>query len=81
VEEKERSREPSPPRIIKNLWEVDVDLSERKHLIDEINETGVGLTQWEVGFMESATEQVDEGGSLSVRQEEILQEIYDKRCK
>ena len=46
------------------------------HWISTINEAGRGLTMWEEDFMESVTEQFDERGSVSDKQEEIIERIY-----
>lgn len=37
------------------------------------------LTKWEQDFIESISEQFDERGSISDRQEEILERIYAER--
>ena len=47
-----------------------------KQWITAVNDEGRKLTDWEVQFMESITEQFDKGGSLSEKQEEILEKIY-----
>ena len=39
---------------------------------------GPGFTTWEKDFLESIREQYDMRGTLSDRQQEILQEIWDK---
>jgi len=43
--------------------------------ITDVQNEGRGLTKWEEGFIESITEQFEESGSLSDRQEEILERI------
>ena len=47
-----------------------------KQWITAVNDEGRKLTDWEVQFMESITEQFDNSGSLSEKQEEILEKIY-----
>lgn len=46
------------------------------HWLTTVNEEAVGLTKWERDFMESITEQWDRTGSLSRKQQEILERIY-----
>jgi repressor of nif and glnA expression len=47
--------------------------------IERINTEGRKLTEWELEFMESIAEQFDRIGSLSDRQEEILERIYAEK--
>ena len=47
--------------------------------IAAVNDEGRKLTDWEVQFMESITEQFDNSGSLSEKQEEILERIYTEK--
>lgn len=47
--------------------------------IELVNDEGRGLTKWEEDFMESITEQFEERGSISDRQEEILERIYSEK--
>ena len=44
--------------------------------IERINEEGRGLSQWEQQFMESITDQAGVSGSVSEKQQEILERIY-----
>ncbi len=44
--------------------------------IDKVNSEGRGLSKWELGFMESITDQFAEYGAISDKQEEILERIY-----
>jgi hypothetical protein len=44
--------------------------------IDRINDEGVNLTEWEIQYMESVTDQFDRRGSISDKQEEIVERIY-----
>ncbi len=44
-----------------------------------VNDEGRKLTDWEVQFMESITEQFDNSGSLNEKQEEILERIYTEK--
>lgn len=48
-------------------------------LIDLLNDIEAGLTGWELDFLESVTKQVDAGRSLSPRQREIAERIYDEK--
>jgi hypothetical protein len=41
-----------------------------------INEEGRNLSKWELDFMDSVTEQFEERGSVSDKQEEIIERIY-----
>jgi uncharacterized membrane-anchored protein len=50
-----------------------------KHWITAVNDEGRRLTAWELQFMESITEQLDGGSSLSEKQEEILERIYTEK--
>jgi hypothetical protein len=47
--------------------------------VSAVNEGGRRLTAWELQFMESITEQLDGGSSLSEKQEEILERIYTEK--
>ena len=47
--------------------------------IESVNSEGRGLTTWELSFMESITDQFERSGSLSDRQEEILERIYAEK--
>lgn len=56
--------------------------NERKvieHWITIIQEEGRDLSDWEEGFVESISEQLERTGSLSNRQEEILERIYAEK--
>jgi len=50
-----------------------------KQWIDDVNAEGRGLTEWELGFMENITEQFEDGGWLSDKQEKILEKIYSNK--
>jgi hypothetical protein len=47
--------------------------------INQVNEKGLDLTKWEEDFMEFLTEQFKNRGSVSDKQEEILERIYTDR--
>ena len=49
------------------------------HMITTTNDEGKDLTAWELGFMESITEQWISKGFLSDRQSEILEKIYAEK--
>lgn len=44
--------------------------------IHTINSEGYGLSDWEGAFMESVTEQFEARGTLTEKQEEIVERIY-----
>jgi uncharacterized membrane-anchored protein len=44
-----------------------------------IQETGQHLTKWELDFIEDVAEQFDERGTVSDRQEEIIERIYAEK--
>ena len=51
-------------------------------MIEEINDIADEIcSEWEYDFMGSITEQFEERGSLSEKQEEILERIYKKACE
>lgn len=47
--------------------------------LTELDRRGEGLTQWEVDFVESLTQQLLEGRKLSDRQASRLEEIREAR--
>ena len=47
--------------------------------IDRINDEGVNLSSWEADFMISITDQFDRRGSISDKQEEIVERIYTEK--
>jgi hypothetical protein len=44
--------------------------------IARVNDEGFELTAWELGFMANISAQFEQSGSLSEKQEEILERIY-----
>jgi len=51
-------------------------------MIEEILEVAEDIcTEWEYEFMESVEEQFKERGTLSDKQIDILEGIYEKACK
>lgn len=56
---------------------------DRRRVLDDWIETieavGRDLTEWEKHFVESISNQLDETGSLSPKQESILERIYAER--
>ena len=50
-----------------------------EHWINMINTEGRNLSKWERDFMDSITEQFEERGSISNKQEEIVERIYADR--
>ena len=53
-----------PPKAVIKQW------------IDDVINTGRGLTPWENEFISDISDQFNERGSLSEKQEEILERIY-----
>lgn len=47
--------------------------------IERVNDEGVNLSQWETDFMLSLTDQFVRRGTISDKQEEILEKIYTER--
>ena len=47
--------------------------------LDVIQENGRGLTDWEGHFVESLADQFERIGSISDRQEELLERIYAEK--
>ena len=52
-----------------------------KHMIETINGEGEDLSDWEISFMESITDQWDRKGYLSDKQKEIVERIYQYKVK
>ena len=50
-----------------------------QHWLDTIDTEGHRLTKWETDFVDSIHEQWDERGSITDRQEEILERIYSEK--
>jgi len=48
-------------------------------LVEELNEIGFGLTEWEVDFIESINTVVDNGRSLTERQREVAERILEEK--
>jgi hypothetical protein len=51
-----------------------------RELIKKCLHDGENLTDWEIEFLESLSNQLDRNGQLSPRQEEILDRIYTNKC-
>lgn len=49
--------------------------------IDTINVEAHNLTDFETNFMKSITEQFDEKGAITQRQEALLERIYKEKVK
>jgi hypothetical protein len=52
-----------------------------RHWIETVNTEARGLTKWEEDFMASVTEQFQERGWISDRQEEIVERIYAEKTR
>ena len=50
-----------------------------EHMITTIQEEGRNLTDWEENFIESIADQFETRGTVSDRQEEILERIYSEK--
>ena len=50
-----------------------------KHWIDTIQTEGRNLTKWETDFIESLADQFEGRGSVSEKQQEILERIYAEK--
>lgn len=56
-------------------------MTDIRTMIEEINEIAEKIcTPWEYEFVESITEQFEERGSLTEKQEDILHNLYKKAC-
>ena len=50
-------------------------------LIEDCETRESKLTQWEVNFIASVREQIEEGRRLSLRQSDVLDRIWEKATK
>lgn len=50
-----------------------------KHMLTELQSPSKTLTPWELGFLESVSDQFDRRGTLSEKQYEILENIYAEK--
>lgn len=48
-------------------------------MLEKVREEGRGLNDWEKMFVESLTDQWENTGSMSRRQEEILERVYTEK--
>lgn len=55
------------------------DQSELTSLVDDIDDYGVGLTDWETEFIDSMLKRIDEGHELTEKQEKTIRKIYKDR--
>mgnify|MGYP001574908859 CR=1 FL=1 len=53
-------------------------MKECEAMLDDIEESGKILNDWEAGFVDSARKQVDEGKKLTPPQREVLDEIHSR---
>ena len=60
-------------------WYMSAEPKVLRHWIDTIQDEGRGLTKWEHDFVASVEEQLDLHGTLTERQEEILERIYAEK--
>lgn len=49
------------------------------HMLRELESPSKKLTDWELNFLESITQQFEDRGSLSERQMEVLERIYAEK--
>jgi len=52
-----------------------------EHMISAVNDEGICLTEWELGFMESITEWFEKSNRLSDSQIEMLDRIYTNKVR
>jgi hypothetical protein len=52
-----------------------------KHMLDTLESPVRQLTSWELGFLESVSEQFGERGMLSDKQFEIMERIYMEKTE
>lgn len=57
-----------------------MDIEEIKALLDEIDDNGEDLTDWEANFVDKQLKRTDDGVMLSSKEISILQQIRDDRC-
>ena len=50
-----------------------------KQQVEEIQNNGKGLSDWELNFIMSIKRQLEEGRNLSIKQMEILERIYEEK--
>ena len=50
-----------------------------KQQVEEIQNNGKGLSDWELNFIMSFKRQLEEGRNLSIKQMEILERIYEEK--
>jgi hypothetical protein len=55
-------------------------MDEWREQVDEIEQLGKGLTNWELQFIESISDQLTGGRPLTERQAEVLDKIYTEKC-
>jgi len=48
-----------------------------QRLVDEIDDDGVGLTPWEIEFVESMMDRLD----FSARQADMIEQIHERRVQ
>jgi len=59
-----------------------MELDEILGLLDDLDDPGsVYLNDWEVNFIDSIMEQIDDGHGLTTTQIDKLKEIHEKRAK
>ena len=50
-----------------------------EELVEEIDDKGVGLTPWEIKFLEQMFVVLEEDEVVSLKRRKILEEIYEER--
>jgi hypothetical protein len=65
--------DPAPPRTPRTPEII-------AHFFDSLEMPAKTLTEWELGFLESAKDQFDRRGALTDRQFEILERIYTEKA-
>jgi len=57
-------------------------MADVRTMLEEVNEVASEIcTQWEYDFMESITEQFEDRGTLTEKQQLTLEKIYRKACE
>jgi len=49
-------------------------------MLEKVDRDGVGLTDWEINFVESLSSQRARGEPISEKQKAALERIFDDRC-
>lgn len=64
------------PKFIRDM---EKDQAFCKRIVGDLLELEEGLTEWEIDFLESLSSQLEEGRTLTERQKEVLDRVYEDR--